>query len=371
MKKSRFTETQIVSILNEADAGMKVADLCRKHGISDTTYYNWKAKYGGMSASELKRMKEMEAELSQLKRMYADLALENRAMKDLIEKKPLRPPEKREAAEYMITNHELSITRSCRCVGLSRTAYYQQPVNWMQRDKPVIEALNQLTEEFPRSGFWKYRDILSLRGYPWNHKRIYRVYCEMGLNQARRTKKRLPERDPIPLFVPQAANQVWSADFMSDSLYRGSRFRLFNVIDDFNRESLAIEVDTSLRAARLVRVFKRLKETRGLPDVLRVDNGPEFLGGVFVEWCLANGIFIDYIEPGKPNQNAFIERFNRSLRNEVLDLYLFRNLAQVRQLTGEWRMQYNEHRPHDSLGGLPPTVYANQDRKNSSFELLT
>ncbi len=191
------------------------------------------------------------------------------------------------------------------------------------------------------------------------------------MNQPRRTKRRLPERDPIPLVVPQAPNHVWSADFMSDSLYRGSRYRLFNVIDDYNRESLTIEVDTSLRAVRLVRVFERLKETRGLPDVLRVDNGPEFLGAAFVDWCQANGVFIDYIEPGKPNQNAFIERFNRSLRNEVLDLYLFRNLAQVRQHVEQWRTQYNEQRPHDSLGGLPPSVYAAQNRKNSSLELAT
>ena len=127
----------------------------------------------------------------------------------------------------------------------------------------------------------------------------------------------------------------------------------------------------SLRAARLVRVFEKLKETRGLPDVLRVDNGPEFIGEVFVNWCKANGVFIDYIEPGKPNQNAFIERFNRSLRNEVLDLYLFRSIAQVRQLVGEWRRQYNHDRPHDSLGGLPPSVYATRNLENSSLEPAT
>ncbi|MCG7979826.1 MAG: integrase core domain-containing protein, partial [Candidatus Thiodiazotropha endolucinida] len=121
----------------------------------------------------------------------------------------------------------------------------------------------------------------------------------------------------------------------------------------------------------LGRVFERLKEIRGLPDLLRVDNGPEFLSGILVEWCQANGVFIDYIEPGKPNQNAFIERFNRSLRNELLDLYLFRSLEQVRQLVAEWRSQYNEHRPHDSLGGLPPSVYATENRKNSSLELST
>jgi putative transposase len=166
--------------------------------------------------------------------------------------------------------------------------------------------------------------------------------------------------------VPQRPNQVWSADFMSDALYQGSRFRLLNVNDDFNRESVAIEVDTSLRAERLVRLFERLKVERGLPDMLRVDNGPEFLGQVFVDWCQANGVLIDYIEPGKPNQNAFIERFNRSLRNEVLNLYLFRNLGEVREIISQWRKQYNEDRPHDALGGLPPVVYAQRNLEDST-----
>lgn len=271
----------------------------------------------------------------------------------------------------MIEMHGLSVTRSCGCVGMSRSTFYKEPTDWLARDHEVIERLNGLTEEFPRLGFWKYVDVLAARGYPWNHKRIHWVYCALGLNQPRRTKRRLPERDPIPLFVPQRPNQVWSADFVSDTLYRGSRFRLFNVIDDYNRESLTIEIDTSLRAARLVRVFEQLKETRGLPDILRVDNGPEFLSTVFVDWCQANGVFIDYIEPGKPNQNAYIERFNRSLRNEVLNLYLFRNLAQVRQLVGQWRIQYNKQRPHDALGGLPPCVYAQRNLEYSSFELST
>jgi len=139
-----------------------------------------------------------------------------------------------------------------------------------------------------------------------------RVYCRLKLNLRRRTKKRIPGRNPLPLFVPEAPNRVWSADFMSDALYSGVRFRTFNVLDDFNREALAIEIDTSLPSERLVRVFEQLKDERGLPDVLRTDNGPEFLGEIFVDWCKDNGILLDYIEPAKPNQNAFIERFNRS-----------------------------------------------------------
>ena len=147
----------------------------------------------------------------------------------------------------------MTVSRSCRCVGLSRSAWYREPVDWLVRDAGVITALNGVVEEFPRSGFWKYAGVLSNCGYPWNPKRIYRVYCSLGLNQPRRTKRRLPERDPLPLVVPQRPNQVWSADFMSDARYQGGRFRLFNVLDEFNRESVAIEVDNSLRSDRLAR----------------------------------------------------------------------------------------------------------------------
>ena len=158
---------------------------------------------------------------------------------------------------------------------------------------------------------------------------------------------------------------------MSDALYHGARFRTFNVIDDHNREALAIEIDTSLRAPRVIRVLERLKEQRGVPDVLRLDNGPEFISQVLADWCKENGVAIRHIQPGKPNQNAYIERFNRTYRNEVLNLYLFRSLDEVREITSRWINEYNEQRPHDALGGLPPCVYANQNRKNSSFELST
>jgi putative transposase len=131
---------------------------------------------------------------------------------------------------------------------------------------------------------------------------------------------------------------------MSDMLYYGTRFRTFNIIDDFNREALAIEIDTSLRAPRVVRVLERLKEQGRIPDVLRVDNGPEFLSECLSQWCQDNGVLLQYIQPGKPNQNAYIERFNRTCRNKVLNLYLFRSLDEVREITGHWMMEYNERR---------------------------
>ena len=158
---------------------------------------------------------------------------------------------------------------------------------------------------------------------------------------------------------------------MSDALYAGPRFRTFNVIDDFNREALTIEVDTSITGKRLIRVFERLKEIRALPDVLRVDNGPEFLSADFVAWAEASGMMILYIQPGEPNQNAYIERFNRTYRDEVLDLYLFRNLEEVREATYWFMVDYNEQRPHDSLGDLTPSEYMAQNAGNSSLKLTT
>ncbi len=157
----------------------------------------------------------------------------------------------------------MSVQRSCRCVGLSRAAYYRSP-SQEGRDAEVVEALNALIDKHPRWGFWKSWKYLRKR-HRWNHKRVYRVYCKLNLNQTRRAKKRLPKRVKQPLLVPHQPNQVWSADFMSDSLYAGRRFRTFNVIDDFNRELLHVEIDTSITGKRLIRVFERIRLERGLP----------------------------------------------------------------------------------------------------------
>lgn len=271
----------------------------------------------------------------------------------------------------MIEKHSLSVKQGCKCIGLSRAAWYKEPQEDTGGDTEVIDAINKTIKRHGRWGFWKCFNFLKEKGYPWNHKRVYRVYCNLGLNQKRRAKRRVPNREKLALLVPQKPNQVWSADFMSDSLYARGRFRTFNVIDDFNRESLAIEVDTSITAKRLIRIFEVLRETRGLPDVLRVDNGPEFTSGEFAAWAEENGMFIQYIQPGKPNQNAFIERFNRTYREELLDLYIFENLTDVREKTYWWRIAYNEERPHDALGNMTPAQYLEKYAENSTFELST
>lgn len=149
-------------------------------------------------------------------------------------------------------------------------------------------------------------------------------------------------------------------DFMHDSLYQGRCFRILNIIDEGVREALAIEVDSSLPAARVVRVLEQLKERRGLPQQIRVDNGPEFVAQSLVDWCNRQGVNLHYIQPGKPTQNAYIERFNRTLRNEVLDAHIFEDLDQVRELCWHWMIGYNEERPHESLNNLTPSQFSNQ-----------
>jgi putative transposase len=176
----------------------------------------------------------------------------------------------------------------------------------------------------------------------------------MNLNIRRRAKKRLPERVKNPLVIPTTPNHTLSLDFMSDSLTDGRKFRLLNIMDDFNRESLRIEVDTSLPGQRVVRALQQLVAERGKPMFLRTDNGPEFICQKLQEWCEKNGIIINYIQPGKPMQNGLIERKNGSMRRELLNAYLFYSLNEVRAMCEEWREDYNTERPHSALGYLSP-----------------
>jgi putative transposase len=271
---------------------------------------------------------------------------------------------------YLVAEKKLSVKRSCAAIGLSRSAWYRPLQDRLERDHELIEAIQAVVDKHARWGFWKCFKRLRLDGHGWNHKRVHRVYVDLGLNQKRRTKKRLPKRERVPLEVPAWPNVVWSLDFMEDTLYSGRRYRTLNVFDEGVREILAIEIDTSLPAERVVRAMEQLKEWRGLPLSIRCGNGPEFLSAAFTSWCEQNGVEIWYIQPGKPNQNAFIERFNRTYRTEVLDAHLFYDLDQVREVTWTWMLGYNEERPHDSLGDLPPAMYkAMVEAGDSTFEL--
>jgi putative transposase len=264
---------------------------------------------------------------------------------------------KRQATEVLVKEHGLSIVRACSLMKLSRTAWYRVPQSRMEQDREVIEVLNEIVTRKPRWGFWKLHDRLRLEGHCINHKRLHRVYCEMKLNLPRRTKRRLPTRLRQPLAAPNGLNQVWSLDFMADALYGRRWFRTLNVMDEANRQALGIEVATSIPSARVIRVLEQLIEMHGKPQALRMDNGAELTSIAFTEWAERQQIKLWFIQPGKPDQNAFIERFNRSYREEVLDAYLFDSLQQVREISEIWLREYNEERPHESLGRVPPLMF--------------
>lgn len=255
----------------------------------------------------------------------------------------------------MLVQEKLSVRRACKLVSLPRSIllYQKKPKD----DSSLIEALHELVAKHPTIGFWKCYYRLRRKGYTCNHKRLYRVYTLLRLNVRRRAKRRLPQRIKEPLTVPAAVNQGWSMDFMCDSLVDGRRFRLLNIIDDYNRESLAIEIDTSLPALRVIRTLQKLIETRTKPTTIRVDNGPEFISDRLKQWCEEQNIRLQFIQPGKPVQNAFVERNNGSLRKELLDAYLFYSLPEVRQMAQEWQQDYNNERPHEALGNVPPVFF--------------
>jgi putative transposase len=252
----------------------------------------------------------------------------------------------------------LPIRQACYLASVPRSNYSYQPR--ADKNREVRDELRILIEKHPAIGFWQSYYRLRRMNYPWNHKRVYHVYTEMGLNIRRRMRKRLPARVKHTLFNPQMINQTWSIDFMSDSLWDGRKIRLLNVIDDCNREVLWIETDTSLPTERVIRVLEALKDLRGLPQMIRVDNGPEFISHKLDLWCKANQIKLVFIQPGKPMQNGFVERCNGNIRKELLNAYVFKTLDEVRIKAEEWRIDYNHNRPHSSLNFKTPAEIKNK-----------
>jgi putative transposase len=219
------------------------------------------------------------------------------------------------------------------------------------------ELLLQLAVERPRYGYRRLHVLVRREGLEVNHKRVYRLYRAEGLAVRRRRRRRLV-RGRVPLPSPAGPNERWSLDFMSDQLADGRVFRTLNVVDDFTRECWAIEVDTSLSGLRVVRTLERLVAEHGRPQALLTDNGPEFTSRAVEAWAYRNGVRLDFIQPGKPMQNAFVESFNGHFRDECLNEHWFGSLAEARDVIEEWRLDYNQVRPHSSLGDLTPEEYA-------------
>ena len=266
----------------------------------------------------------------------------------------VKPSLRRALAKKAVANGLLSIKSSCDAFMISESCYrYEAKFN--SDNDLIANLLIGLTEANRNWGFKLcYFHLRNVKMLKFNHKRVYRIYRELELNLRIKPKRRLKRAKPDKLLVPNRVNQVWSMDFMNDSLIDGKKFRTFNVIDDFNREGLCIEADYSLPSARVIRALDQVIEWRGKPKVIRCDNGPEYISGNLLEWATNNDIKIEFIQPGKPQQNAYVERYNRTVRYEWLSQNIFEDIEEVQEMATKWLWTYNNERPNMALGGLTP-----------------
>jgi putative transposase len=255
----------------------------------------------------------------------------------------------------LVEEKKASLTQACRITQIDRKTYRHQSKK-KKEDQMIEDFLLEKAKNNPTYGFQTLFGMLRNEGHPFNHKRVRRIYCDLKLNLKRKPRKRLAPRTAKKLVVPQIPNETWSLDYMSDALSSGRRFRTANVLDDHRRECLGIKVHFSLPSSTITSWLDQIAQEKGYPKKIRVDNGPENIAKHFKKWALKNNIEILYIQPGKPAQNAYIERFNRSYREAILDQYQFDHLQEVRKLTTEWIDHYNHERPHQALGMQPPIL---------------
>lgn len=264
------------------------------------------------------------------------------------------PSRRKQMAQEAVRNRNISIRAACQLFVVSESCYRYQPTLNEENDA-IAGWLLRITDSQRNWGFGLcFLYLRNVKGFKFNHKRVYRIYCELSLNMRIKPKKRLKRDKPEPLAVPEYSNECWSMDFMHDQLSDGRSVRLLNVIDDFNREALAIEVDFSLPASRVVRTLEQLIEWKGKPVAIRCDNGPEYTSNVLISWASKQGIRINFIQPGNPQQNAYIERYNRTVRYDWLGQHLFSSLDELQNYATRWQWFYNHERPNMALNGFTP-----------------
>ncbi len=278
----------------------------------------------------------------------------------------VKPCQRKVLAQRAVNKRHISIRTACCCFKISETCYRYKSV--LSSDNELIaNELMRLINEHRTWGFGLcFLYLRNVQGCPYNHKRVYRIYCELALNLRIKPKRRLKRDKPERLEVPANINNSWSMDFMQDTLATGKNFRTFNVLDDCNREGLGIEVDHSLPSLRVIRTLERIMTWRGQPSRIRCDNGPEYISVEIRQWAKKKGIVLQYIQPGKPQQNAYVERYNRTVRHEWLNQHLFESLDHARETATQWLWQYNNERPNMALGGITPKQKLEQ--LNSTFE---
>jgi putative transposase len=271
-------------------------------------------------------------------------------------KKLLKPKARRIAALYAVKDLGLSGRRACLLTGISPTVFRYEPKQ--NNDEALRHRMRELAIQRKRFGSPRLHIMLKRQNLVINHKRTERIYKEEGLVLRRKRRRKGAAGARVVMPAAERPNQMWSMDFVTDSLITGRKFRALTIIDNYTRECLAIEVDTSLGGRRVIEVLERLEATRGLPEVITVDNGPEFAGKALDAWAYRKGVKLNFIRPGKPVENAFAESFNGRLRDECLNINWFMSLKHAREVIEAWRIDYDEVRPHGALKGQSPKEYA-------------
>jgi putative transposase len=261
--------------------------------------------------------------------------------------------------EFLRVAYDVSERHACRAIRVPRSSYRYRSIK--HPDTPLRMRLRELAATRIRYGYRRMYIVLRREGWRVNHKRVYRLYCEEGLHlRAKRPKRRKMAAHRAHRPDATSMNESWSMDFVSDGLFNGRRFRSLTVVDNFSRECLGIWVDESIKGDDVVRFIKRLALKRGAPERVFLDNGPEFIGKALDKWAYQHQVTLDFSRPGKPTDNAVIESFNGSFRDECLNAHWFLSLQDAREKIESWRIEYNTFRPHSSLGDLTPSDFAEQ-----------
>ncbi|WP_439402577.1 IS3 family transposase [Bradyrhizobium sp. DASA03068] len=356
MKRARFTEEQIIAVLKEHEAGAKTADLARKHGVSEATIYNWKAKFGGMDVSEAKRLRALEEENGKLKKLLAEQMLDAATLRELLSKKMVGPAAKRAAIAHLQAVMSLSERRACSIVGADRKMIRYRSSR--PPDAVLRGRLRDLANERRRFGYRRLFVLLRREGEPSGINRIYRLYREEGLTVRKRRARRKAVGTRAPILVEARPNARWSLDFVHDQFANGRRFRILNIVDDVTKECLGAIPETSISGRRVARELTAIVQRRGKPGMMVSDHGTEFTCNAMLAWCKDAAIDWHFIAPGKPMQNGFVESFNGRMRDELLNETLFFDLDDARAKIANWVADYNLQRPHSSLKYLTPAAYA-------------
>lgn len=356
MKRSRFSDEQVAYALRQAEGGTAVADVCRQLGISEATFYVWKKKYGNLAATELRELRLLREENAKLKRVVADLTLDKHILGEIVRKKSLRPARKRELVDWVCTAYGTALRRACRLVNISRSLYGHRSRRSSQEG--LRHRMRELAQARPRYGYRRVHVLLRREGWRINLKRVRRLYRLEGLQLRYRLRRR--KHASLHRGIPPAASRAherWSMDFVHDALSDGRAFRVLTVVDQWIRWSPILEVAQSMSGQCVGQALDRAIAQHGKPKVITVDNGTEFTSRALDEWAYRRGVTLDFIRPGKPTENGFIEAFNGKLRDECLNAHQFLSIDDAKSKIEAWRIDYNLQRPHSSLGHLTPGEY--------------